>query len=278
MQRISTADAAANLFGAGKNGFTDGNQVGGINATQLNAEWFNGSQEELCNIIELCGITLSASTRTQLASAIQTGKLIGANAAGSANALTASFNPAITTLVDGMILVIRAAAANTTTAPTLAVGAIAAKTIMKGNNIPLAVGDIIGAGHRLVLVYDATFNAFALQNPATGLRSSRLMAASGYKIMDDGTIMQWAVGSSEPSNLTEPAQVISWPIPFPTACIWYSVTTCISAPDTGSDHWYQIVDATPTSLLTSIQVQRQHTPGATGGSVTTSPRVMGIGY
>jgi hypothetical protein len=72
-------------------------------------------------------------------------------AAGTANALTAAFSPAITALTDGMVVYVRAALANTTTTPTLAANVTAATTIVKGNNLPLAPGDIAGPGHWLQL-------------------------------------------------------------------------------------------------------------------------------
>lgn len=97
---------------------------------------------------------------------------ISAIAGGTANAITASFTPAITTLTDGLTVRVRATAANTTTAPTLAADATGAKTIVKGNNLPLVAGDIAGAGHWLELQYDSTLDKYVLQNPATGIAPS----------------------------------------------------------------------------------------------------------
>jgi hypothetical protein len=55
---------------------------------------------------------------------------------------------------------VRAAAANATATPTFTpnAGTIAAKTIVKGSNVALAVGDIAGAAHWLGLQYDATLD------------------------------------------------------------------------------------------------------------------------
>lgn len=88
-----------------------------------------------------------------------------ASGGGSADALTAAFTPAITALVDGMQLKVRAIAANATAAPTLAVDALAARTITKNGNLPLVAGDIKGAGHELLLRYVAA-GRFELLNPA----------------------------------------------------------------------------------------------------------------
>jgi len=93
---------------------------------------------------------------------------------GSANAIVAGFFPAITDLAasHGMVLYVRCLAANTTTTPTFTPnnGIIAGKTIVKGNNLPLAAGDLAGAGYWAALQYDLTLDKWVLQNPATGLQ------------------------------------------------------------------------------------------------------------
>ncbi len=95
-----------------------------------------------------------------------------ATAGGTANALTGAFTPAIASLPaapDTLSVMVRAAAANTTTTPTFAADGTAAKTIVKGANQALVAGDIAGAGHWLHLDYDATLDKWVLQNPANGL-------------------------------------------------------------------------------------------------------------
>jgi len=71
MKRISTATRVLNKFGAGKDGYTDGDVVGGIPATDLEAGLFDNIQEELCNIIEGQGIALNGAVLTQLGAAIR---------------------------------------------------------------------------------------------------------------------------------------------------------------------------------------------------------------
>ncbi len=87
-------------------------------------------------------------------------------AGGTSDALTAAFSPAITTLVDGQQLKVRALLANASTTPTLAVNSITAANITKKGNQPLAAGDIFGAGHELLLRYVAATPRFELLNPA----------------------------------------------------------------------------------------------------------------
>lgn len=278
MQRISTTSKVANLFGAGKDGLRDGNPALGLQSTQLNADWFNSVQEEISTIVEASGQTLDINNRGQMATAIQSGKLITATAGGTANALTASFNPAITTLYDGMPLLVRAALANTTATPTLAVNGLTARSIVKGNNLPLNAGDIAGAGHWLEVNYDAAMGKFVLANPATGLRSKNLLAGTGYKVMDDGLILQWITGATD-SGSGEPSHTYSWAMAFPTACLFTMVSTEISVSSGNADCFYQVVTDTATALLTAVTIRRQTPAGSSSTDTTpTIPRIIGIGY
>ncbi|ELY9614279.1 hypothetical protein ACEF96_004364 [Salmonella enterica] len=70
MQRIDTSTAQKDKFGAGKNGFTDGNPQTGTPATDLDSAFFDSVQEELCNTIETAGFTLNSADNTQLLTAI----------------------------------------------------------------------------------------------------------------------------------------------------------------------------------------------------------------
>jgi hypothetical protein len=105
---------------------------------------------------------------------IQSGAQVVSAAGGTADALTASFSPAITAFVHGMVVRVRATAANATTTPTFTPnsGTLAVKTIVKGNNLPLAAGDIAGAGHWVELQRDNTLDVWVLNNPATGITSA----------------------------------------------------------------------------------------------------------
>lgn len=65
MKRIDTASASASKHGSGKNGFTDGNP-GVTAATTVDADWFDGVQEEIVGTIELVGQTPVATDLYQL--------------------------------------------------------------------------------------------------------------------------------------------------------------------------------------------------------------------
>ena len=80
MQRISTSNRQLNKFGAGKDGWQNGNPATSTDATYGEAEWFDAVQEELANIIESMGIALNPATRTQVRDAIRlmVGGVVGA--------------------------------------------------------------------------------------------------------------------------------------------------------------------------------------------------------
>ena len=114
-----------------------------------------------------------ATTRTNLSvfsqAESQTSSYLIATATGTFDAITASFTPAITTLTNGQILYVRAIGANTVTNPTFTPnsGTVAVKTIKKLNNLALAIGDISGSGHVLILQYNSTIDAWFLLTAAS---------------------------------------------------------------------------------------------------------------
>ncbi len=119
------------------------------------------------------GDTVSVATLAgYLKQAIKNVSIMFCSAGGTADALTAAFTPASTALGDCDLAVIRAASANATSVPTLAVDGLVAKTIVKGSNSALAVGDIAGAGYYLLVSYDASLDKYVLHNPATASSTS----------------------------------------------------------------------------------------------------------
>lgn len=83
----------------------------------------------------------------------QDGKLNWADGGGTSDAITATYSPAITALVDGQECYVRATAANTTTTPTFSPNSLTARTIVKNGGQALAVGDI-KANYELELRYN----------------------------------------------------------------------------------------------------------------------------
>ncbi|MFZ6687496.1 hypothetical protein ACO0K0_07090 [Undibacterium sp. SXout11W] len=71
MKRINGLDKAADLFGAGKDGFKS--EVPGVSlASEVTAVWFNGVQEAVVRTIEAAGLALSEADFDQFTNAIQT--------------------------------------------------------------------------------------------------------------------------------------------------------------------------------------------------------------
>ncbi len=66
MRRITTPTRAQNKFGAGKDGFTDGNLASGVVPTDLNGDWFDQVQEEIARVIEASGLALDGTNLGQL--------------------------------------------------------------------------------------------------------------------------------------------------------------------------------------------------------------------
>ena len=115
----------------------------------------NGDIDTLCRQIETAIGSVSS--------------LLIAEADGSADALTAHFTPEVKELENGLTVHVRAKEKNTGTSPSFNADETGAKPVVKGNNLPLAIGDIAGAGHWLELQYDSQLDKWVLQNPARGI-------------------------------------------------------------------------------------------------------------
>ena len=111
----------------------------------------------------------NAAARTDYAAAgqVQDGKLNWVDGGGTADAITATYSPAITTLVDGQLCCVRATAANATTTPTFAPNGLTARTIVKKGGAALVAGDIVADGHELILRYDLSNTRWELLNPGS---------------------------------------------------------------------------------------------------------------
>lgn len=145
------AEWANDLFGAHaailKNG---GETPNGQVETANNSQVYNALKKIIKNDIDTLGGDPSAG------------------ASGSVNAITATFTKPVT-LEGGKMVKVRAVGANTSPTVTFNPNGLGAKPVVKGNDAPLAVGDIAGAGYWLTMIYDATLQKWVLQNPATGV-------------------------------------------------------------------------------------------------------------
>lgn len=179
--------------GSFKNGSGEGHRDG----SYCKAEWVNDIYGFLGAILKNGGVTPNGNTDTARNSQIYTALLnvianyadamaggeAVAQASGSANAITATFSSPVS-LTNGKRVIVRALHANTSSTPTFAPNGLTAKPIVKGNNIPLDSGDIVGAGYWIELIYDATFDKWVLQNPPA--ESSECVSALETVIVELG--------------------------------------------------------------------------------------------
>lgn len=109
------------------------------------------------NGLDLTGTTLSVSNPVRQAIA-----------AGTVNAITATFTPAVASLTNNLECLVECGGANTSTTPTFAPDGLTAKTIVKANGVVLQLGDIAGANFKAYLIYDLSLDKWILQNPVLG--------------------------------------------------------------------------------------------------------------
>lgn len=180
---------------------TDGNQ--GNDPTTSTANWEQIEFERIFNV----NVTYALGDRTIGSDGMLYFSLIAANlnnnpvtdatttnwraadqmrsvdAGGTVDVITATYIPAVGALKDDLILRVRAAGANTVTTPTFAPNGLTAKTIVKTGNQALIVGDIFGADHELLLVYNSTNDNWELLNPnAANVDLSNLSSVGDVKI------------------------------------------------------------------------------------------------
>lgn len=126
-----------------------------------------------------------------------------AAAGGTADAITCTFTPTLTSLTDGMIVGIRASGANTVVAPTfLPDGVGLALTITKAGGQALVAGDIFGAGHEILLRYRNSATRWELLNPAS------LPGTSGHRVPFLDGVNTWSGANTFADILTMTAKSI----------------------------------------------------------------------
>lgn len=104
---------------------------------------------------------------------LQSNVFLFAIAAGTSDAITAAYTPAIDTLTDGMQLCFRVLAANTTTTPTFKPDTATTHQIKKLGGQSLAVGDLVANMEALVR-FDEAEGKWELLNPVTTTGQAQL--------------------------------------------------------------------------------------------------------
>jgi len=105
------------------------------------------------------GLSLSSSNL----SIVNPNRLVVAG--GTVDVITGSTTPAPASLTNNLAVLVEASGANTVTTPTFNLDSLGAKTIVKDNDVALAVGDIPGANFRMSLVFDSSLDKWVLLNP-----------------------------------------------------------------------------------------------------------------
>lgn len=132
------------------------------------------------------------------------------NAAGTADAITATYIPAVLALKDGLIVKLRASGANTITNPTFSPNAAAAKQIKNLGNTALLVGSISGAGHELLLSFSTTNDCWELLNPVVEPEFAARRASSSEFAITSGGLITWTHGlGAKPLNLSSYLKCLS---------------------------------------------------------------------
>lgn len=187
MQRISTLTKSANLFGAGKDGFRNGDIASSTAPTDFDAAWCNGVQEELATLIEGAGLVLSGATFAQVYEAVR--RLIDAQSGnyvldtGVANAYVVALDPAIAAYANGMTVRFRIVNTNT-----------GASTLNAGGGVLPLVNDVGGAllagdapaGGVATAVYDLVLNKFLMTSLVPSQAMSQTAADARYAAIING--------------------------------------------------------------------------------------------
>lgn len=113
-------------------------------------------------------------TKKATIAAVQASTYVEAVGTGTADAIVGAFTPTVTSLTDGLELVVKTPGANTVTAPTFKADGTTAKTIVKDGGVALQASDAQGW---LTLRYDITQDRWVLLNPSTPAGTS-LIATS----------------------------------------------------------------------------------------------------
>ncbi|MHB8272979.1 hypothetical protein [Bradyrhizobium sp.] len=137
--------------------------------------------------------------------------------AGGADAITATYTPALTTLNDGQLCFFRASAANATTTPTFSPNSLTAELITKSGGAALVAGDIPGDFAECILRYNLANTRWELLNPATpetnpGTPTTgdvkftfKTTADPNWLMFDDGTYGSASSGSSNSNSAANQA-------------------------------------------------------------------------
>jgi hypothetical protein len=137
-----------------------------VNAAGTKA--FSGNQSLGGNKITSLGAGTALTDAAQLSQVQKATVQQATTVAGTADAITLAFSPAITSYTSGMLIRWRSGGANTVVAPTVNIDSLGAKTIKKNpGGAALVAGDLGAAGSQHIAMYDGT--DFIVLNPGVSM-------------------------------------------------------------------------------------------------------------
>lgn len=136
--------------------YVDKDVPGAVRGSAVPAKAIEHPQREIVALIDAAGFTPDDADLTQLLQGVRSQALNYAADAGTADAMVVTLAPALAAYTAGLVLrVVKSAAANATTTPTLNVNGLGAKTIKRRDGSALEAGDL-RASSIVTVLYDGT--------------------------------------------------------------------------------------------------------------------------
>lgn len=126
-------------------------------------------------------------------------------AAGTESVILANFTSPITTLIDGMRVLVKSAYQNKSVNVTFTPDSAVTKPIRKSNNTALSGGDIPSAGFWMELVFNSSFDCWILLNPGNNNRSAipdQIVPAHNALLVLINGVVYSASGTADSFNYT----------------------------------------------------------------------------
>lgn len=121
---------------------------------------------------------------------------------GTADVITGTASPTPASLTNSLMVIVEASGANTVTTPTFNLNSLGAKTIVKGSDTALAVGDIVGANFRMLLSFDVSLDKWVLLNPTDYLSKTDGGTVVGATTFSGAVTASSTLGVTGVTNLT----------------------------------------------------------------------------
>jgi phage-related tail fiber protein len=192
---VTTRPLRTIVRGATQTWFMDcSDGIGGVAAdgTPIPADYLNDMLAQLLTAFAAAGITLDGAD-DMLWRAIRKGSRVHYGvAAGAANAISAAFDPPVTSLGAGEVLIVKITANNGTGGVTLAADGIAAKPVVHIDESALGANDL-KTGGIATFIYDGAAYQFVNFVPAAGTLSGRLQQPGELVLALGGQIVNGAV-------------------------------------------------------------------------------------